>query len=90
MATSFPGSKGDTEIFSRPLSRVLLQEIPTGRYFQTSGFWTWEVGKATDFQTGSAALECAMKLRLPNVQVVFMQEIKSCRIHPVKSSMRSV
>ena len=81
--------KGDTQTFDRTLARVLLQEIATGRYYQSPGVWTSDEAQAFDFQTGSAARECAVKLSLVTVQVVKKQEFRERQIFPLLSSIKS-
>ena len=82
-----PG-KGDTQIVSRTFARVVLQEIPTSRYYQGPGVWTSDILHACDFQTGSAAMECAARLNLSNVQLVMTQEFRDCQIFPLKNSLK--
>jgi hypothetical protein len=91
-ATSKTGgttAKGDTQFFNRTLARVLIQEIPTGRYYRGPGVWAADEAQAFDFQTGSAARECAAKLGLANVQVVMTQEFRQCQIFALKSSLKT-
>jgi len=80
--------KADTQSFDRTLARVLLQEVATGRYYQSPGVWTSDEAHAFDFQTGSAARECAAKLSLVNVQVVKKQEFRERQIFPLPSTIK--
>jgi len=81
-------AKGETRFFNRTLSKALIQEIPTGRYYRGPSVWTADEGRAFDFRTGSAARECATKLNLSNVQVVMRQELREWYIFVLKSSFR--
>jgi hypothetical protein len=82
------GVKFDTQFLRRHFSKVVIQESPTGRFWQNSGVWTTDLEKATSFQTCSAALEQATHLKLQNVQLVLTREIKECEIIPLKASVR--
>ena len=80
---------GDTQTLSRTLSRVLLQEIATGRYYQAPGIWSTDEEHALDFRTGSAARECAIRLSLTNVRLVMMQEFKDRQTFRLKGSSKT-
>lgn len=78
---------GNTE-FLRRAARVLIQEMPTLRYYHQQGNWVSDESRATNFQTGTAALEFARTCGLTNIQVVIAVETTERRIHPVFSSLR--
>ena len=81
--------ESDTRYLRRNFTRVVIQEIPTRRYWGSRGVWTSEIEKANDFQTGTSALEYARRLELPNVQLVMIHEFKECQVIPLKTSIRS-
>jgi len=83
------GIKFDTQLLRRHLSKVVIQETATGRFWQSTGLWTTDPKKATSFQTCSAALEEATLLKLQNVQLVLTREIKECEIIPLKTTFRA-
>jgi hypothetical protein len=83
-----PAVNGDTQSISRTLARVVLQEVPTGRYYQGPGVWVTEEAHALDFRTGSAAMECAGRLNLTNVQVVMTQEFRERQTFPLKANSK--
>ena len=78
-------ARGDTQSLSRTLSRVLLQEIATGRYYQGPGIWSTDEAHALDFQTGSAARECAVRSNLTNVRIVMTHEFRDCQTFRLKT-----
>ena len=82
------GIKFDTQFLRRHFSKVVIQEVPTRRFWQSTGIWTADVDKATSFRTYSAALEQATLFRLQYVQLVLTREIKECEVIPLKASFR--
>ncbi len=88
LGTPEGGGKFDTQFLRRHFTKVVIQEMPTGRYWKSSGVWTANVDGATSFQTCSAALEQATHLKLQNVQLVLTREIKECEVIPLKASVR--
>src|SRR4051812_20994481 len=83
------GTKGDTQFVSRTLARVVIQEIATGRYYQGPGLWTADIQRACDFHTGSAARECATRLKLSNAQVVMTQEFTDRQVFPLGKNVKA-
>lgn len=83
------GIESDTRFLRRDLTKVVIQEIATRRYWGSRGVWTSEIEKANDFQTGTSALEHVRRLELPNVQLVVIHEFKECQVIPLKTSIRS-
>lgn len=57
--------------------RRLLQRINTGLYYQGSGAWTRDPGVALSFQCTSGAIECCIRERLSDMQVVLKFEDSS-------------
>lgn len=83
------GNRFDTQFLRRHFTKVLIQEIPTRRYWEERGVWTSDIEKATNFQTCSAALEHATHLKLPNVQLVLTREPRECEVIPLRTSIRA-
>jgi len=83
------GTKFDTQFLRRNFAKVVIQEVPTRRFWQSTGIWTTDVDKATSFRTCSAALEQATLFRLQYVQLVLTREIKECEVIPLKASFRA-
>jgi hypothetical protein len=83
------GVKFDTQFLRRHFSKVVIQESPTGRFWQNSGIWTTDIEKATSFRACSAAFEEATHLKLQNVQLVLTREIKETEVIPIKTSVRA-
>jgi hypothetical protein len=83
------GIGSDTRFLRRDFTRVVIQEIPTGRYWGSRGVWTSEIETANNFQTATAALEHGRRLGLSNVQVVVVHEFKESQVIPLKTSIRS-
>lgn len=52
---STAGIEFDTRFLRRNCTKVVIQEIPTRRYWGSRGVWTSDIEKASDFQTGSSA-----------------------------------
>ena len=88
VAASSAGNKFDTQFLRKHFTKVVIQEMPTRRYWGSSGVWTFDIEKATIFRTCSAAHEEAMHLKLPNVQLVLIRELKEFEIIPLKASVR--
>jgi len=82
-------AQGDTQTLSRTLSKVLLQEVATGRYYQAPGIWCVDEEHALDFRTGSAARECTVRLNLTNVRLVMMQEFRDCQTFRLKGNAKA-
>ncbi len=68
---------------------VVIQEIPTGRYWEGSGIWTSDIERAAQFDTCSGALEQAMHSKLANVQLVLAREITEYETIPLKATFTS-
>ena len=81
--------KFNTQLLRRHFTKVVIQEMPTGRYWESNGVWTTDIDHATIFRTCTAALEQATHLKLQNVQLVMTREIKELEIIPVKTSVRN-
>ena len=64
--------------------RIMIQEIPTRRYYRTAGVWTGDIHEASDFRTGSAALKVVQQSKLNNVQLVATQDFKAYQVFPLK------
>jgi hypothetical protein len=79
------GVKFDTQFLKRHSTSVVIQEMPTGRYWKSTGVWTADIDKATTFRACSAALEQATHLKLQNVQLVLTREIIECEVIPIKT-----
>ena len=56
--------------------KIMIQEIPTRRYYRTAGVWTGDIHEASNFRTSSAALEVVNRSNLQNVQLVATQDFK--------------
>lgn len=69
------GLKLDTQLLRRHVSKVLIQEAATRRYWQSAGIWTTDAARASSFASYSAALEEATRLKLQNLQVILTREI---------------
>jgi hypothetical protein len=66
--------------------KIMIQEIPTRRYYRTPGVWTGDIRKASDFRTSTAALETILKSNLNNVQLVSTRDFKRFQVFPLKRS----
>ena len=77
----------DTQYLRRHCTTVVIQEIPTRRYWVNAGVWTSDIERATQFNTCSAALEQAAHSKLSNVQLVLAREIKEYETIPLKSTI---
>ena len=82
-------TKGDTELISRKLSRVFLQETATERYYDAHGLWILDEAQAFDFRTCSAAHEYAARLSLSNVQIVLQHEFQERLVFRLRTSLRA-
>jgi hypothetical protein len=83
------GNHLDTQFLRRHFTKVVIQEIPTRRYWKGTGVWTSEIDKATTFRSCSAAMEDATHLKLKNVQLVLTRELRECEVFPLKTSIRA-
>jgi hypothetical protein len=83
------GTKFDTQSLRRHFTKVLIREIPTGRYWESNGFWTSDIGKATSFHDCTAAFEEVTHWRLPLVQLVLTRELVVRQVIPLKTSVRA-
>ena len=63
--------------------KILIQEIPTRRYYRAAGVWTGDIREASDFHTGSAALEVVQRSHLHNVQLIATQDFKDYQVFPL-------
>lgn len=77
------GTRVDTQFLSRHCVKVVIQEIPTRRFWGSGGVWILEIEKATTFDSRSAALEAASRQNLHNVQLVLSRELKEWEIIPI-------
>jgi hypothetical protein len=57
--------------------RRLLQSTSTGFYYQGPGAWTRDPGVACSFHRTSGAIECCLRERLADMQVVLKFEDSS-------------
>ncbi len=64
--------------------KIMIQEIPTRRYYRAAGVWTGDVREASDFRTGSAALEVIQRSKLLNVQLVATDDFKAYQVFPLQ------
>ena len=62
-------AKCDNEPFPEGLSKVVIQEIPSGLYLSQEDFWTPDIEDARPLDSCSAALEEATHLKLNSVQL---------------------
>jgi hypothetical protein len=67
--------------------KIMIQEIPTRRYYRAVGVWTGDVREASDFRTGSAALEVVQQSKLNNVQLVATQDFKAYQVFSLKQGV---
>jgi hypothetical protein len=79
-ATKPVGSLKGGKTFLWLFSQVFLQEIATRRYFRAPSTWSMDQAHALQFRTGYEARECATRLKLTNVQIVIMEELRECRV----------
>jgi hypothetical protein len=77
------GTRVDTQFLTRHCIKVVIQEIPTRRFWGSGGVWILDIEKATSFDSRSAALETASHQNLHNVQLVLSREIKEWEIIPI-------
>jgi hypothetical protein len=85
---SSSGLKLDQQFLRRHISKVLIQEAATRRYWQSAGVWTADAAKASNFASYSAALEQATRLKLRNVQVILTHYITECEVIPLEASFK--
>ena len=83
------GAHLDTQFLKRIATKVVIQEMPTRRYWVSRGVWTSDVEQATDFQTRSSASEHALRLKLPNAQLVVIHEFRDYQIVPLQHNLRA-
>jgi hypothetical protein len=81
------GNSFDTQFLRRHFTKVVIQEIPTRRYWQTLGVWTSNIEAARTYDSCTKALEEALFLKLKNVQLVLNREFKEWEIIPIKTSI---
>lgn len=81
--------KLNTEFLRRHATTVVIQEIPTRRYWESIGVWTSDIDRAAQFDTCSGAVEQAMHFKLSNVQLVLAREITEYETIPLKATFRS-
>ena len=73
-----------SKFLRRDSTKVVIQEIPTGRYWDSKGIWTSDFENATAFLSCYAALEQMDRYRLSNVQLILARELKEYQIIPLK------
>lgn len=81
--------KLNTEFLRQHSTTVVIQEIPTRRYWQSGGVWTPDIERAAQFDTCSGALEQAMHSKLSNVQLVLAREITEYETIPLKATFKN-
>ncbi len=69
--------------------KIMIQEIPTRRYYRTAGVWTGDVREASDFRTSSAALDVVARSHLQNVQLIATQDFKDYQVFPLSRTTTS-
>ena len=79
----------NTEFLRRHSTTVVIQEIPTRRYWVSSGVWTADIERAAQFDTCSGAQEEAMHFKLSNVQLVLARELTEYEIIPLRATFGS-
>ena len=82
----FDTRRFDTEFLKRHWIKVLIQEVPSGRYWESPGLWTEDFQEATSFATCTAAMAQATHLNLPGAQLVLTRESKAYGIIPLKGN----
>jgi hypothetical protein len=82
----FDTRKFDTDFLKRHWIKVLIQELPSGRYWECTGLWTSDYQAATSFATCTAAMAQAAHLNLPGAQLVLTRESKAYGIIPLKGN----
>jgi len=81
--------KLNTDFLKRHSTTVVIQEVPTRRYWVGNGVWTSDIDQAAQFDTCSGAQEQAMHFKLANVQLVLAREITEYETIPLKATFRS-
>ena len=67
--------------------KVMIQEVPTRRYYRSTGVWTNDVAQASDFRTSTAALAAISKSKLRNVQLVATRNLKDFEVFPLRQTL---
>ena len=83
------GAIYDTHFLRQSSLSVIIQEIPTRRYWGKGGLWTSDMEAAVKFTSRSVALETATNQKLSNVQMVLSREFKECEFVPIETSIKS-
>ena len=83
------GTRINTQFLSRHCLKVVIQEVPTRRFWGSGGVWVLDIEKATTFDSRSAALEAASHQNLHHVQHVLSRELKEWELIPIDSRSKS-
>ena len=76
----------DTRVLKRHSIKVVIQEMPGGRYWECQGLWTSDFQSATSFATCTAAMAHVAHLKLSNAQLVLTRESTAYGIIPLKQA----
>lgn len=87
MRTAFPSANAagdlagyDTQFLRRRRSKVIIQESATRRYLSHTGVWVADIEEAMTFQSGSKAVEHALRLKLTHVQLILTRDITTSEV----------
>ena len=81
--------KLNTQFLRQHSTTVVIQEILTRCYWESSGVWTEDIERAAQFDTCSGTQEEAMHFKLSNVQLVLARELTEYEIIPLRATFGS-
>ena len=76
----------NTQFLRQHSTTVVIQEVPTRRYWAGNGVWTSDIEQAAQFDTCSGAMDQAMHSKLSNVQLVLAREITEYETIPLRAT----